>query len=136
MRLLFFNFCCWFCCSRPVPNAPPKLPERPSYYGNTANGRPFWNPWERVRERQGRDSQTAPYTTNTTITTEDRCSIPLYFPQWKQQSESVCSKTSIQLIILYISNPEPATPPVSKGKRREKGFGASGLMENYSFLFY
>ncbi|XP_061402956.1 dynamin isoform X3 [Musca vetustissima] len=27
--------------NRPVPNAPPKLPERPSYYGNTTNGRPF-----------------------------------------------------------------------------------------------
>ncbi|XP_013115100.1 dynamin isoform X1 [Stomoxys calcitrans] len=27
--------------NRPVPNAPPKLPDRPSYYGNTTNGRPF-----------------------------------------------------------------------------------------------
>ncbi|XP_039960163.1 dynamin isoform X1 [Bactrocera neohumeralis] len=27
--------------NRPVPNAPPKLPERPSYYGNTTNGRPY-----------------------------------------------------------------------------------------------
>ncbi|XP_030568754.1 dynamin isoform X4 [Drosophila novamexicana] len=27
--------------SRPGMNAPPKLPERPSYYGNTTNGRPY-----------------------------------------------------------------------------------------------
>ncbi|KAM7349532.1 dynamin-1 shibire isoform 2-T2 [Cochliomyia hominivorax] len=27
--------------NRPVPNAPPKLPERPNYYGNTTNGRPY-----------------------------------------------------------------------------------------------